>query len=30
MAKKGSCGGTPRRGKVGDSKPRRGSGRRRK
>ena len=26
-AKKGSCGGTPRVGKKGDAKPRRGSGR---
>ena len=26
-AKKGSCGGSPRVGKKGDSKPRRGSGR---
>ena len=30
MAKKGSCGGTPRVGRKGDSKPRRGSGRGRK
>ena len=27
-AKKGSCGGTPRVGKVGDAKPRRGGNRR--
>jgi len=27
MAKKGSCGGTPRVGKVGDPKPRRRGGR---
>ena len=29
-AKKGSCGGTPRVGKKGDPKPRRGAGRRRR
>jgi len=29
MAKKGSCGGTPRVGKKGDTKPQRGRGRRR-
>jgi len=28
MAKKGSCGGTPRVGKKGDTKPRQGKGRR--
>jgi len=30
MAKKGSCGGTPRVGKKGDSKPTRGSGRKKR
>jgi len=30
MAKKGSCGGQPRVGSKGDSKPRRGNRRRRK